>query len=280
MEASFQVQTGVHTLPAYIPIPTIGLLPVNAFLVDAAEPYLVDTGVPADEQAFVAAVEALMDPAELRWIYLTHADPDHTGALAALLERAPQAKLITTFIGFAKLQLSLRPVPPWRIRLANPGERLNLGDRTLMVLRPPLFDAPETTMVYDDELDTLFSADAFGGPLAEPVLTASELMPQRLQDAELLWASVDAPWIHHIDRARFGGRLNEISELDPTWIMSTHLPAARAMSKTLCENLSLAPDAAPFLAPDQKAFEEMLQSAAPASAATTHRRFNGPSAAR
>jgi flavorubredoxin len=270
MEASFQIQTGVHTLPTYVLVPTIGLLPANAFLVEGAQPYLVDTGILADEKAFVAAVEALKDPAELKWIYLTHTDPDHIGALIPLLERAPQAKLITTFIGFAKLQLSLKPVPPWRIRLANPGERIELGDRTLLVLRPPVFDAPETTMVYDSELDTLFSADAFGGPLAEPVMTANELTEERLREAELLWATVDAPWIHHIDRAQFGGRLREISELDPTWIMSTHLPAARGMAKTLCENLARAPDAAPFSSPDQKAFEGMLKAAAPPSAATTH----------
>jgi flavorubredoxin len=269
MEASFQIQTGVHTLPTYILVPTIGLLPANAFLVEGEQPYLIDTGVLADEKAFVAAVEALMDPAALRWIYLTHTDPDHIGALLPLLERAPQAKVITTFIGFAKLQLSLRPVPPWRIRLANPGERLKLGDRSLLVLRPPLFDAPETTMVYDAELDTLFSSDAFGAPLAEPVMTANELMEDRLREAELLWASVDAPWCHHVDRARFCSRLNEISELDPTWIMSSHLPAARGMARQLCENLTHAPDAAPFLSPDQKAFEAMLKSAAPPSAATS-----------
>jgi flavorubredoxin len=270
MEASFQVQPGVHTLPAYVPVPTIGLLPVNAFLVEGEQPYLIDTGLLADEKAFLTAVEALIDPAELRWIYLTHTDPDHIGALVPLLERAPQAKLITTFIAFAKLQLGLHAISPWRIRMANPGEGINLGDRTLTVLRPPLFDAPETTMVHDSALDTLFSADSFGAPLAEPVLTANELAVDRLREAELLWASVDAPWIHHIDRARFGNRLSEIAELDPTWIMSTHLPAARGMAKTLCENLSHAPDAAPYLSPDQKAFEEILRASAPAAAATVH----------
>ena len=61
MEPSCQVQTGVHVLPAFVPVPTIGLLPANAFLVEAQQPYLVDTGLLVDEEAFVAAVEAILD---------------------------------------------------------------------------------------------------------------------------------------------------------------------------------------------------------------------------
>ena len=62
--------------------------------------------------------------------------------------RAARARLITTFIGLGKLGLVF-PVPPQRVRFLNPGERLELGDRALTVIKPPLYDAPETTAVTD-----------------------------------------------------------------------------------------------------------------------------------
>lgn len=261
MEPTFEAQPGVYVLPSLIPVPTIGLLPANAFLVEAEQPYLVDTGILADGEAFVAALEELFDPSDLQWIFLTHTDPDHIGALMPLLDRAPDAEVITTFLGLAKLQLGLRALPPSRVRLANPGERIDLGDRVLSVMVPPVFDAPETTMVHDSELDALFCADAFGGPLAEPVQLANELSSRQLEESQLLWASVDAPWLHHVDRDRFAAELRHIADLDPAWVFSAHLPPARRMARTLCDNLVKAPDAAPFASPDQAAFEAMLRQA-------------------
>jgi flavorubredoxin len=40
-----------------------------------------------------------IDPADVRWIWLTHPDRDHTGGLYDLLEAAPQARVVTTFLG-------------------------------------------------------------------------------------------------------------------------------------------------------------------------------------
>lgn len=259
MQPSYEVQTDVHVLPAFIPIPTVGLLSVNAFLVEAAQPYLVDTGLLVDSEELVRAVEAILDPADLRWIYLTHTDPDHVGALMTLLDRAPRAKVITTFLGAAKLELSLRPVPADRVLVRNPGERISIGDRTLSVMRPPIFDAAETTMVYDDLIDGLFSADAFGGPLPEPLVLANEIPDDRLEASQLTWAAVDAPWIHMVDRGRFVARVREVKNLDPAWVFSAHLPPARRMAFRLCQTLVKAPDAAPYAAPDQPAFEAIMR---------------------
>jgi glyoxylase-like metal-dependent hydrolase (beta-lactamase superfamily II) len=264
MEPSRELLPDLHLLSTYVPVPTIGLLPVNAFLVKGKHPYLVDTGLLSEADELQRQVEALIDPADLRWIYLTHSDPDHIGALLPLLDRAPRAKVITSFVAVAKLQLGLRPLPPDRVLLLNPGERLDLGDRTLTVMRPPLFDAPETTMVYDGRLNTLFSADSFGGPLSAPTAQANDLPPDQLEASQRLWATVDAPWIHDIDRKRFATQLGRIDDLNPALLLSAHLPPAQRMAKALCRNLAKAPETAPFAAPDQPAFEAILRAAAAA----------------
>jgi flavorubredoxin len=68
--------------------------------------------------------QRLAGPADVRWIWLTHPDRDHTGALFDLLEAAPQARLVTTFLGAGILSTSGRcrwtgsicstPANPWR----------------------------------------------------------------------------------------------------------------------------------------------------------------------
>jgi hypothetical protein len=58
-----------------------------------------------------------------------------------------------------------RPLPLDRVYLLNPGQSLDVGDRTLTGLRPPLFDNPATVGLYDDRSRTLFSSDCFGAPL-------------------------------------------------------------------------------------------------------------------
>jgi flavorubredoxin len=58
-----------------------------------------------------------IEPDDLRWIYLTHPDPDHTGSLIEILKTAPNVRLIATFLGLGILtiecQISLdRVFPP------------------------------------------------------------------------------------------------------------------------------------------------------------------------
>jgi len=60
-------------------IPGIGVLPVNAFLLRAAQLMLVDTGLPGSRDTLLDAVGKLIDLADLRWIWLSHPDRDHTG---------------------------------------------------------------------------------------------------------------------------------------------------------------------------------------------------------
>lgn len=267
MEQPYALRNDVFILPSTLPVPGLGTLPANAFLVKGREPYLVDTGVVVERQAFVSALEQVIDPADLRWIVLTHDDPDHTGALHDLLARAPQAKLATSFISFAKLNL-FRPISPDRLMILNPGERLTLSDRTLTAFRPPLFDAPETTGVYDGRIDTLFAVDAFGCPLTAIPRTANELAVDAIKDAQWLWATVDSPWVTMVDRARFADSLREIERQNPEWIITTHLPPAHRLAKELCANLAGAPEAAAFTPPSDPMFRAMLASLAGAAPAT------------
>ncbi len=128
------------------------------------QPVVVDTGLSTDDKDFVSWLSDAIDPVDVRWIWLTHPDRDHTGGLHDLLEAAPQARVVTTFIGVGILGTE-RPLPMDRVCLLNPGQQLDVGDRTLSGLRPPLFDNPATVDVVDHRTGALFSSDCFGAPL-------------------------------------------------------------------------------------------------------------------
>jgi flavorubredoxin len=104
----------VSALADYLAVPGLGFLPVNAFVIHAAQPVIVDTGLGLPDRDFVAAMAEVIDPADVAWIWLTHPDRDHTGGLFALLEAAPRARVVTTLTG-AGIMSTERPLPISRV---------------------------------------------------------------------------------------------------------------------------------------------------------------------
>jgi glyoxylase-like metal-dependent hydrolase (beta-lactamase superfamily II) len=247
-------------------IPGLGFLPVNAYVVHATQPLLVDTGMPASRTAFLDALWAEVDPADLRWVYLTHPDRDHTGSLMEVLEAAPQARLVTTFMGMGILSIEY-PITPDRVFLLNPGQTLDLGDRTITAFRPPVFDSPATTGFHDSRTGSCFTSDCFGAPVATAetadVEDVRDIPVDDLVAAQRLWVTVDSPWVAGVDRDRFAASLEPLRALDPAVVLSTHLPPARRAMPALLDMLDSAPDAEPFVGPDQAVLEQLLAGFAP-----------------
>src|ERR687893_2246586 len=122
---SHSATADVTVLADAIEVPGIGHLPVNAFVLHAAEPVVVDTGLSLPDRRFMDLVGSVVDPQDVRWIWLTHPDRDHTGGLSDLLAAAPHARLVTTFLGAGILSTE-RPVPMDRVYLLNPGQSLDV----------------------------------------------------------------------------------------------------------------------------------------------------------
>lgn len=256
MLESRKVAPDTTSLVSYIPIPGYGVLPVNAFVIHAAEPMLVDSGMSSVRTDFLRELKSIIDPKELRWIWITHADMDHLGNLEAVLAEATNARVVTTYVGMAKI--GLQGIALDNVYLLNPGQPLDIGDRSVLAISPPTFDAPETTGLFDQKTKTLFSADSFGSLMAEPVENAAEISRQDLREGGSLWSSIDAPWLALIDPGKFDKSLTTIEKLNPEVILSSHLPVATGMNRILLENLSGAYKAPRFVGPDQDALEQMM----------------------
>jgi flavorubredoxin len=208
---------------------------------------------------FLPALRSVIDPADLKWIWLTHTDLDHIGSLHRLLAENPGIRVITTFLGVGIMSLS-NPLPMDRVYLVNPGQKITVGDRTLTAFKPPAFDNPSTTGFYDDKSGVLFSSDCFGALLSEVPQNAADLSEKDLREGQLFWAVLDAPWLHKVDRDAFAKELDGIRRMAPKMVLSSHLPAASGnMTERLLASLAAAPAARPFVGPDQAALEQMLK---------------------
>lgn len=270
---TIRVTDDVTVLADYLEVPGLGFLPVNAFVLHAAEPVVVDTGLGLPDRGFLDALGSVLDPADVRWIWLTHPDRDHTGSLFALLDAAPNARLITTFAG-AGIMSTEHPLPMDRLYFLNPGQRLEVGDRTLTAFRPPLFDNPATVGFHDSRSGACFTSDCFGAPLASAEDASAAdvrgLDPAELSSRQLLWSSVDSPWVHMADPAKFNRTLDPIAALDPSVLLSTHLPAAVGQTETFLATARVAPTIDPFVGPDQQALEMLLRQFEPAAPDDQH----------
>jgi flavorubredoxin len=251
------VAADTEILPAFMPVPAMGVLPVNAFVIHAAQPVLIDAGLPALAEEFVATLAEAIDPADLRWIWITHMDADHVGALERLLALAPQAKIATNFLGFGKLGMRL-PVAPERVHLINPGQTLDVGDRKLVALEPPTYDAPETLGLFDTRSHALFSSDSFGAVLDRPAETTAEIDPDELRRGMTTWASVDAPWIHEVTRHVLAQRLDRLPLSAASVVLSSHLPPSREIPDRLRSNVERARTEQPFVGPDQEQLRQIM----------------------
>lgn len=253
------VAPDTQAITTFFPLPTLGLVPVNAFLIRGSQPVLIDTNLAMLSDAFMEKLRGLIDIKDIRWIWLTHTDADHTGSLKRVLQEAPQARLVTTFLGMGKLGLMGLPVD--RAYLVNPGQHLDVGDRKLLAVKPPSYDAPETTGLLDTRTKALFPSDCFGALMQKPEENAADIAANDLRQGLVKWATVDAPWLHMVDENAFGKALQAVQRLEPSVVLSSHLPPATGMTKTLLNHLADVRTAQQFVGPDQAALEKMMSGA-------------------
>lgn len=253
-----KVAKDIDILPSYFPIPGLGIIPVNSFLLKATEPVLVDTGLVPLCDEFMKKLSSVIDPVDLKWLWLTHTDQDHIGSLWRILEMAPKLRIITTYLGIGKMSL-YNPLPLDRVFLLNPGQSINVGDRALTAIKPPTFDSPETTGFFDPKAAAFFSADCFGALMSEPVENVADIGSKDLKEGLTTWATLDSPWLLQTDRVMFAQTLNDVRKMSPKIILSGHLPPACDLTDNLLEYLAAAPSMNPFVGPDQKMFESMIR---------------------
>ncbi|GLZ75941.1 hypothetical protein Afil01_07480 [Actinorhabdospora filicis] len=236
MRTPYKYRKDTYVLPSDLPIPGAGLQPVNAFLLRERHPILFDTGMPVDREDFLKALWSLVDPADLRFVVVTHDDRDHTGTLAQILEQAPNAKLITNGVSLIRLSEEFH-LPQDRVLTVNPGQSFSLGEHRFEVLRPPTFDSPGTIGLFDHAEEVLYSSDSFGTILPQPVELADVDDPAFREGFDIFNRAI-APWSAVTDLPRFHANLRRLARLNPRTILSSHAPVIHHGVDTVIDAMS------------------------------------------
>ena len=201
------------------------LVHLNSMVIRGAEPVIVDTGTPADREQWLADVFELVDPEDVRWVFVSHEDSDHTGNLDIVMERCPAATLVSSW-AMTERHANAFGFPLERCRWLDDGDVLDVGDRTLRLVRPPVYDAPTTRGLLDESTGAYWAVDAFACPMPGDVVeTVADLDPGFWRDGMAMFLHhALSPWLAIVDPERFAATVQRSRALAPSVIASAHSP--------------------------------------------------------
>ena len=201
-----------------------GVLHVNSMVIRGSEPTVVDTGAHGNEEHFLEDLFALVEPADVRWLFLSHDDLDHAGNAVAVLRECPNATVITTWMAAQRLVSGGGALPPERCRWLDDGGVLDIGDRALVAQRPPLFDAPGTRGLIDTSTDVFWTADCFAAYVPAPTADMDELDRDVWHDGFVRFHQWNSPWLEAVDAGWWQRTVARLTSRQLAVIASAHGP--------------------------------------------------------
>ena len=95
------------------------------------------------------------------YIIANHGEQDHSGSIPAMLEKFPEAVVVTNQVCANNLKEMLL-IPNEKIKVITNNEELSLGDKTLQFLIAPGVHWPDTMFTYIKEDNVIFTCDFLG----------------------------------------------------------------------------------------------------------------------
>jgi flavorubredoxin len=187
---------------------------------------LVDAGHPQDVDLIEAQLGGLLrnGAPQLRYLFATHTETPHTGAIGRLLGRYPDSiacgevsDLHLVFPEFAD-----------RMRRLRPGDSLDLGGTTLAVLEAVVRDYDHTRWAFDTRRRVLFPGDGFAyshyHDVDQCAKVAEEVPELDLPDMTALFAELALYWTRFADLEPYVSRLETLlfDELAVDVVAPTH----------------------------------------------------------
>ncbi|HQL25250.1 MAG TPA: FprA family A-type flavoprotein, partial [candidate division Zixibacteria bacterium] len=145
----------------------------NAYLVKGTERVaLIDTVKAAFTEEYFANIAAVVPLDRVNLLVVNHTEPDHSGAMHALLDRLPNLEIVcaTAALPFVKNVLNREA----KITPVKDNSEIDLGGKRLIFKLTPYMHWPDTMMEFLAEDGILFSCDGFAAHIAFDDLWADQ----------------------------------------------------------------------------------------------------------
>lgn len=232
---------------------------LNSMVIRGKEPVIVDTGTPANREQWLKDAFSLVEPEDVRWVFLSHDDVDHSGNLEEVMSACPNAQLVCSW-AMVERHTNCFDFPLDRCRWVMHEESFDVGDRTLHALRPPLYDSPTTRGLFDSSTGVYWAVDTFATPLPDPHAGVADLDPEFWEFGMTLFAyGALCPWLSLVDPEKFGRYVDGIQGLDIKTVAGCHTPVIEGSHIGVAFDLvRLLPTVEPPPLPDQSILDQII----------------------
>lgn len=201
---------------------------MNAMVIRGSEPTVVDTGLPTNRDRYLEDLFGIVEPDDIRWVFISHDDIDHYGNLDTLMETCPNATLVASWFLCQRLAAEGFAVPPSRWRWVGDGESFDAGDRTLWAVRPPLYDSPTTRGLFDPVTGVYWASDCYATPVSKGTAFVEEMDPDAWTEGFTTFQHWNSPWVSMVDPTAYAATCARIETLRPNAIATAHGPTIEA----------------------------------------------------
>lgn len=189
----------------------------NSYFVKGSEKCaLIDTVYPPKVELLLDKIEEA-NIEKIDYIISNHAEQDHSGAIPALLERFPDAMVVTNERVRDNI-VSMLHVSEDKFIIVKDGDSVSLGDKTLEFILAPFVHWPDTMFTYLVEDKYLFTCDLFGAHYTTGDVWA-DYSDALLNSAKRYYAEIMMPF-----RSFAAKYCKKIREIDPKVILPSHGP--------------------------------------------------------
>lgn len=189
----------------------------NSYLIKGSQKIaLIDTMYPPKADLYIEKLaQAGID--KIDYIVAQHGEQDHTGALPKMIQKYPDA-IILTNPKCKELVQEMLHIPDEKFQIVADGEEISLGDKSLKFIYAPWVHWPDTMFTYIKEEKMLFTCDFFGAHLPFENLYAEE-NEKTLLSAKRYYAEIMMPF-----RTFCKKYVQMIKGMDVDMILTSHGP--------------------------------------------------------
>ncbi|MBP5259907.1 MAG: FprA family A-type flavoprotein [Paludibacteraceae bacterium] len=134
----------------------------NSYLICDEKTAILDTVDPCMESEWLTLLEKGLAGRTPDYLIVHHMEPDHSGCIAAVMDRYPGMTLVASAKALQFLPQFLDRDFAGRTQAVKDGDTLELGRHSLRFLSAPMVHWPEVMTSYETLTHTFFSADGFG----------------------------------------------------------------------------------------------------------------------